>query len=475
MQLLKVFASLSTAELTELETRIKGHKNQQLSILFRELKKYRSGKWSLDKEKVYQKVFAQVYTTSNNYQWKNLVASLKKLTYQYLSETEMLREASVNNHFNDVWLLRSLASRRVDDLFVQECERRIREAEQGYDPEQLSQLLSIKSTFHTVPSYQSALSEQEQIDLLERVKNEEIRRLVYRIRALESSTAHKLRLQLNRQDYAASAHQEIELPGIQHIELSDYEDLGSEYFVLEKDSYLLRGQQRVESMIQALDVLREMDLQSTSRYQTEVTLLSNIGQAYSDLNDYEPAIRYQEESMEVARQHLVSVVDSAYFKQLYNHYFLGNYTEVLNYYEQHTEEIEARSFYPFCVLVRCHAYLHLNRSTEASRLAMRVLSSFKGHDQSRRMILVISYLIDGQADDAHREILNLKKSLTPQKGMPDYWPFIIEVFEKYAKIYMLPSSERSKHLNALQKQVLAADPSLEKSSLPFHWLKTQLQ
>ncbi|MEX0811784.1 MAG: tetratricopeptide repeat protein [Chitinophagales bacterium] len=474
MQLQQLIEKLSKKELNDIGKILKGKKQSAKQLLlFNFIVKCLSK--TIEKEEVFLKIFKKPFQKKYDYQWKNEVRGLKNTIYDYLVEDEFKKSLKGEEAVKGELLLKALSRRRVNGLFDIESRKQLKKVQVKHEPDWLTKLYDQIIKFHGGSSYNSSMSLEEQIELLENWQQQEIKKMLYNIRQIESSRAYLKRLIATKADSSKSFYQELKQDELNTIDLSEYEDEKSRYYELYKKSYLLRGEKRLEVMKEALELRRKFKENSIDQNISEIQLLSNIASALSAMGKFKEANKYLDESLQKAEEFKIDPPESTDYKRIYNLFFAGNYKDCIQFFEQNEAAVKSSLFYYHSIYIYCMAQLFLKQTDIPMRYAMEKLSSHEKFKHTWRYLIIIGFITDGKLDDAKRELQSQRKMILQDDLSRDFDYPVEYFFEQYFSAKEKKTKNRQTDYLNLKNEISKAGENLQYTSLATYWLIQQLK
>lgn len=471
MQLLKILAVLSNLELTELEQKVHAAKRESLVSLFKELKKYRSGKLTFEKEKVFKKVFGKSFQPTDEDKWKYEVRTLKKLTYKFLAETAFNEALKNDESLLDEWVLTMLLKRQVNDVFEQELERTLKNKENRLSNKRITKLLELKSKHSQDIFHRSPMSDDEHELVLNEIRDRKILQLANDQREINVGYAALLRRKvLKKEGLTYSNNTVLKLEPIDKIVLSDHQNKLSVYFDHLRNAQLYRGKERLNAIKEALSHIDEIAHELETPQQFKASLLHNVMATYYAECEYENALEYGYLLSEHLNKCRLSYNGSVLSAIMRIKLALKNYSGVVDFYELHEQALRKEGNYHLSTLYLSYALLHLNNYKAAIKAMVGSEAAFRQNEAHPvRFVFIIAAIMDKDRDMAKRELASYKANNTLPKKASSH--LVVDAFERYLDAQQKKASIYLSELRSIETYMIVEGRTIPGESLPFQWLQ----
>lgn len=475
MQLLEILATLNDAELAELESQVTQLRRPRLKILYAELRKRRSGKYPYDKEKVFAKVFGSPYKPADENKWKYEVRSLKTIIYQYLANIELQMAMKDDENIQNEWVMKALFRRQADKVLDQELDKLIKKGEEDMPLDKLIKLYEIKSHNSQRQFYTASLNDEEHKNLLDKIKELKTAQFANELRSLEMGKAALMRRMVLKQYGLKRSNNMVLTMNTQNtLSLDEHSNAASLYYQYQRDSQLLRGEERIQALLKSLEILPSASRFLSTPLYDRASVLYNITMGYYASGQLEKALEYAEQLADFTATHNIQKVVSPHLATMRIYLGLERYEAIVDYYQANLDALREDSRYALALLFCSYAYLYLGKTQAAIKVIVSSKVDFIAHDnKSIRLVYVIAGIIDHEWEVAERELQSFISNTHLPKTAVD--TEMAEVFRKYISIQQMGRKEYNAELSKLDKLMAAHGFDNTSESLPYQWLKHHLK
>jgi hypothetical protein len=302
-----------------------------------------------------------------------------------------------------------------------------------------------------------------------------IRSFVTQVREIETN---KLFLERALQEADADL-QESDL--LEYVDLLDpsYNDDYSRYLYLKNLSYQLSGNEKIEKLKEALDLLSSASKPDINYYEERVFCLGTIGLEYFLMGNYQKAHQYYKQAVDEAEEHFRKMDLSVLFNFISNLIKLRQYKKVIELIERYESQITKNKkvmYRMYCLRAMCHLF-----QQEPDRAYKTIPFDIKKRPKPQyfyyRFIYAIIYYLWEDYEAGKREIYNFYQTLQNNSQLE---VDVLPVVRFFRRFFHLASQDEvaGRKLSNLQKDIEAyrqQAPPRFKDYLPLLWLNQKVE
>lgn len=469
MQLLSIIKALTKQELADLSILVQEQNRATLTALFNKLAALAASEQPYETVQVFEEVFDQPFDKSKNYLLHNEVRNLKQLANKFLVEAEVAHRLQEDEYVT-INYLRALSKKRLDDIFSAQLDKALHKAEQTYNSKFICELYALKHQHYIAKSFESPLPEAEHIAMIMKWQQQEIKRLKYTIREQESEMAYLKRAQAIKKDYLESFDQDLSFEPIETISLAETNEPWSRYLELTRDQFLYRGERRVATSKKTLALLHELDYKLPNRYEEEMDVMFNLASALLSAFHYQESLEYLQQCVVFAAEKRVPQPESVHEMQIRCYVMMERYQEAIDYFDSHEKEIKKSAYYVSTVALLWMCYLFINESKKAIEVSLDIATPNPRIDISKRYVIIISFIMDNDFEQARRELNNLKR-MKQFKLIRGRLMIVVKLYDKLCDAYLSDSESKKEKLAELEAMIKGSNKNLQIIDLNFLWIK----
>jgi len=471
MKTLELIEILEEKEKKLLAKKLKTNPRHSLLKLFQELTKKTVDTY--DKAAVYKTVFGVSYKLDKDYLLRNELRLLNAEIELFIIEntTEVRLDQQLRSQ--EIVLLHRLLRQGKESLFQKYYIAAVSSAKEMHNFELLSELYSLKCKFlikykeisvanykelvHTLKLEQNAVQSH-----LEEKQSENFVKLKY---------AQRVLLQLDEKAY----QQELDSP--ERMPLSEEANLLVEYNSLIAQSYLLKGSQKIETLLKAKKLQPNVSAIRPEKTKDMLTILGNIAVEYFLNEKFEEAHKYYAEATALMNETNLNI--ELLFNYCTNALVLGHHFAFIQtaekYHAQISSNLKLRYRFQYFTAI---AYLFDKKPEKAfDLLGQDIAKRPETEYYFYRMVYAMVYFQLNDFDLATRELENIAQSFRFRKDSIQQDKPLVKIMQKLLLICSYQNNPKKyKHeLTAFQenyKNTLAKMPQF--STIIYTWVQWQV-
>jgi len=413
MRTLELIRAFSDREIEKIDELISQQKRKSLQLLYDLVKKYRKRTGLPTNEELYKKCFAKTYTSDKNYLLRNELRLLNEILYEYMTIETFKQYIKKHKSTYYLWLARSFFDNKLNGAFESDIDRFINYAKEYIKPMDTAVMYDLKSLWLISNQEKKVENLHQQLQIIDEWKDEEIRRLKYRLREMEARQSYIKSTLISRLPKGAMTRNDVITPKNNVIELNKQGyDWYEEYLIVKKECFEKQGPDRLKVLERKL-AIEESDIYKSefSVLDSKVSTLSSISIELILLLRYEDAHEIMHKAICLCEENKHPILPTLYQNYIANLINISSYQQAIDFYNKYEKQIVACRQAKTILIYKAYCHLFLNQADEAIN-SIPALTQLETHDhQMYRMVYLIAFTIRKQYELAINEGKNIARML----------------------------------------------------------------
>ncbi|MCW3126059.1 MAG: hypothetical protein JWO03_1717 [Bacteroidetes bacterium] len=484
MRTLDLIKAFSDNELGELKELISESDKPKQIRLFDELCKAMLRDKEPDNSILFKKILGKTYTKAQDYLLRHELRTLNETLYLYLAKQTAQAHIDKKGDLYSYWLARGYYDRHMHGFFrahVTDAIKELMPYEETAIPSIGAAIHSLRSLwmFETLSHQPESFAQQQ--EAVQKWKQEEKKRFLYRMREIEAREAFIVDAMYT---YSVTEDQipiDERTPGDLVIDFSDVGegDIYLRYIELKKHTLQTRNELRIEVLKETLTLIDTPKGKEILGFKAKQYILSKLGLSLRAMGRFEDADIYMAQYIAECEEHKWPLIPAAVYNYMANQVNLERYNRAIEIYQQYKDLLYTDITKHASLVTLAYCYLFLGDESQAIKVLPKDPALPAAFQIISRLVNAISFLMREEHALAVYEINNLKRTIKSGKtGTSSIALQIADLYLRYAKAFTKNKDERVKILSCLKAEMQENYEVWHVKAgmgVQLHWLVKKLQ
>ncbi|HWB62477.1 MAG TPA: hypothetical protein VG603_03125 [Chitinophagales bacterium] len=473
MRTLELLKAFSDKEIKLIEKEVAEGKRKSLSVLLKELKRFRHKNELPEREKLFAKIYNKPYSKTKDYLLRNELRLLNEIIYYYLATDRFKKEIDENRNVLNLWLAKAFFRRRMWH-FEEDIDDYIKQAKEHLQTDILSQLFTIKLIWLSMTA--NSKNHKNALDMLQDWEAEEKKRFLHRMRKIEYSTIFFENLDVSKKNPSLKKI----TPGKAVYDFTgiDQTDWYTRYLTLQKYIVQSGGDEQIEYIKEIESIIKSGPARKVIHPDNRHSATNHLAVALVTQGRLEEALFYMEEGIRQFNEEGVPVSAIHIRNYLIALFVSQHYSKAAEVYNKYLKILTPTNMLTACNMYMAYNYLFMKLPDKALGYLPLNNKLTPSENILSRFVYLIAFITRKQYDLALTEVRNMKKAWArDDSGAFATGILSAEYFQTYIRVLIKMPKTTGKQLAALRSGIsklydITKPPHYD--DLQLHWLLQQL-